>query len=86
MSFPLTTEELAKMANLTVPTIREWRRLGLFVGIKTTKKGGSGGVRILWAASAADRVAEIVKLKGEGWGTDALREKFAAEARAWQNG
>lgn len=69
------------MAGLTVPTIREWRKLGLFVGIKTTKKGGSGGVRILWAASAADRVAEIVKLKGQGWGNDALREKFEVDAQ-----
>ncbi|MDC0720665.1 hypothetical protein [Nannocystis bainbridge] len=86
MSFPLTTEDLAKLANLSIPTIREWRTLGLFVGVKTTKKGGSGGVRILWAASAADRVAEIVKLKGEGWGNDALREKFEAEAKAQQNG
>lgn len=80
--FPHTTEFLAKLANVSPATILEWRRLGLFEGVASTKQGGDRrGVRRLWAPEAVERVREIVRLKAEGYDTQTLIDRYAPKRR-----
>lgn len=75
----VTTLELAAAAGCTAETILEWRRLGLFDGIESSKTGGgkSAGVRRLWAPEALTRVAELKQLRRQGWNMTMLKTKFA---------
>ncbi|MFY0538943.1 hypothetical protein [Nannocystis pusilla] len=48
MKYPHTTAYLAEIAKVEPATILEWRTIGLFQGIATTKQGGDRkGVRRL---------------------------------------
>jgi len=83
VKYPHTTAYLAEIAKVEPATILEWRTIGLFQGIATTKQGGDRkGVRRLWQAEAADRVREIVRLKADGYDREALIKHFAAAPAA----
>ncbi|MDC0720847.1 hypothetical protein [Nannocystis bainbridge] len=76
--FQHTTASLAECAGCLPTTILEWRRLGLFAGIETsrTSAGKSKGVQLLWHTDALERVKEIVALKAQGYNTERLQAYF----------
>lgn len=76
--FQHTTASLAECAGCTPATILEWRKLGLFDGIETSRTSGgkSKGVQLLWHTDAMARVKEIVELKAQGYNTELLKARF----------